>query len=173
MIIRFDERAVPNLGRISVAVAHVQGCAVVLAIGFSDDHDTPAIDHWLTTGAQRTNEPDQLHDQVFHALDRYAAGQPLPALPVSIRHLSAFTHLVLSATAAVPFGATRTYGEIAQTIGKPGAARAIGQALGRNPVPILIPCHRVTGTNSLGGFTPGVTIKRNLLAIEGVTFPRR
>ena len=62
-----------------------------------------------------------------------------------------------------------SYGEIARRIGQPGASRAVGQALGRNPVPIVIPCHRVVaGGGRLGGYVGGSAIKRKLLALEGV-----
>lgn len=172
MIIRVDERAIPNLGMLAIAIAEVQGRPAVLAIGFPEHGDAPNVDHWLATGTPLVSQRDPFHDHVFQALRLYADGRRLPAIPVSTRHLSPFTQHVLGATAAIPFGNTCTYRDIAQSIGKPGAARAIGQALGRNPVPILIPCHRVTGTGHLGGFTPGLTIKRRLLAIEGVTFPR-
>jgi len=61
------------------------------------------------------------------------------------------------------------YGAIAEAIGAPGASRAVGNALGRNPVPILIPCHRVIASNgTIGGFTGGTPIKRRLLAVEGI-----
>ena len=67
----------------------------------------------------------------------------------------------------VPFGETRTYKWLAERIGKPNASRAVGQALGRNPIPILLPCHRIIESDgSLGGFSGGVDIKRRLLDIE-------
>nr|HDO81515.1 MGMT family protein [Candidatus Bathyarchaeota archaeon] len=60
-----------------------------------------------------------------------------------------------------------TYGEIAEKIGRPKAARAVGNALKRNPLPIIIPCHRVVGSKTLGGFTGGVNVKKFLLTVEG------
>ncbi len=68
----------------------------------------------------------------------------------------------------VPPGRTITYGELAAELGSPGAARAVGQAMRRNPVPIIIPCHRVTSRSGLGGFTAhgGTTTKERLLALE-------
>ena len=87
---------------------------------------------------------------------------------------SEFTRKVLEATAAIPYGETRTYGEIAAAIDMPGATQAVGNALGANPVPIVVPCHRVIRSDgSMGWFTGGPTIKRALLAIEGVHFPEQ
>ena len=67
----------------------------------------------------------------------------------------------------IPNGETITYGELAHRIGKPKAARAVGSALGKNPVPLLVPCHRVVGANNLGGFTGGLRVKEQLLNHEG------
>jgi methylated-DNA-[protein]-cysteine S-methyltransferase len=70
----------------------------------------------------------------------------------------------------VPYGATATYGSLAARIGKPKGARAVGGALNRNPLPIVLPCHRVVGAGgSLVGYAGGLDRKRALLALEGVT----
>jgi methylated-DNA-[protein]-cysteine S-methyltransferase len=69
----------------------------------------------------------------------------------------------------IPYGKVRTYGEIAEKIGNPRAARAVGNAVGANPIPIIIPCHRVVATNGLGGYSCGVEIKKKLLRLEGAT----
>lgn len=74
---------------------------------------------------------------------------------------------VLDALQRIPFGETRSYGELARDIGKPNASRAVGAANGRNPLPIVIPCHRVLGSNgSLTGFGGGLEIKQFLLNLE-------
>ena len=79
---------------------------------------------------------------------------------------------MLQATAAVPFGGVATYSEIARSIANPGASRAVGNALGRNPVPIILPCHRVVPADrSIGNYTGGVDIKVSLLSIEGALLP--
>jgi methylated-DNA-[protein]-cysteine S-methyltransferase len=70
--------------------------------------------------------------------------------------------------AAIPYGTTRTYGELAARLGQPGAARAVGLAAGRNPLPLVIPCHRLLSAAGLGGFSAGLERKRALLALEGV-----
>lgn len=69
----------------------------------------------------------------------------------------------------IPPAQTRSYGEIARTIGKPKAVRAVGSACGANPIPVLVPCHRVLAANrKIGGFSGGLAWKRTLLAREGV-----
>jgi len=74
---------------------------------------------------------------------------------------------VWSKLQAVPYGKTRTYGQIASELGKPRAARAVGMACGANPLPILVPCHRiVSGNGGLGGFGGGVPMKHDLLELE-------
>ncbi len=66
----------------------------------------------------------------------------------------------------IPAGETRTYGEVATAVGHPGAARAVGNAMNRNPIPLIVPCHRVVATNGLGGFGSGLDHKRFLLDLE-------
>ena len=66
----------------------------------------------------------------------------------------------------IPHGQTRTYGWVAHAIGRPKASRAVGQACGANPIPLIIPCHRVTAQSNLGGFSSGLAIKKSLLRIE-------
>jgi len=74
---------------------------------------------------------------------------------------------VWQATRLIPYGETRSYLWVAVQIGKPGAARAVGQALGRNPLPVIVPCHRVIAADGgLGGFTGGLEMKRRLLELE-------
>lgn len=79
-----------------------------------------------------------------------------------------FQRRVWHALETIPYGATRTYGDIARAVGAPGAARAVGQANHRNPIPLVIPCHRVVAAGGkLGGYGGGLAWKRRLLALEG------
>lgn len=88
-------------------------------------------------------------------------------LPVDLGPLPAFQRLVLTELARVPYGATETYGGLAARVGRPRAARAVGGALNRNPVPIVLPCHRVVGsTGRLVGYAGGLELKARLLALE-------
>lgn len=78
-----------------------------------------------------------------------------------------FEKAVWQALSEIPFGETRTYKWLAEKIGRPNASRAVGQALGRNPLPIIIPCHRIIESDgSLGGYSGGIDIKRRLLDME-------
>ena len=94
-------------------------------------------------------------------------------VPIDFRFVTPFQERVLRATARIPFGSVSSYGEIARQIGKPEAQRAVGGALGHNPVPIIIPCHRVIAANgSIGGYTGGLEIKRELFKIEGISLKK-
>ena len=75
---------------------------------------------------------------------------------------------IWNAARLIPYGETITYGELAQIIGKPRAARAVGNAMGANPLPLIVPCHRVLAADGIGGFSYGVDIKRTLLRLEGI-----
>jgi methylated-DNA-[protein]-cysteine S-methyltransferase len=87
--------------------------------------------------------------------------------PSDLSGLPRFTQAVLRITAKIPYGEVRSYRWIAQQIGKPRASRAVGNALARNPIPIIIPCHRVVRTDgSLGGYALGLGWKRRLLELE-------
>ncbi len=76
---------------------------------------------------------------------------------------------VWSELTRIPYGETISYGELARRVGRPSAPRAVGQANGRNPIPIIVPCHRVVASNGIGGYGGGLKLKRALLAVEGVT----
>jgi methylated-DNA-[protein]-cysteine S-methyltransferase len=107
------------------------------------------------------------------AIRRYASGEPVDFLdvPLDLAGVGAFDRAVYQATRAVAWGRTITYGEVAQRIGRPGMARPVGQALGRNPVAVIIPCHRVLASGGRsGGFSAygGVVTKARLLELEGV-----
>ncbi|MBQ0914441.1 methylated-DNA--[protein]-cysteine S-methyltransferase [Streptomyces sp. RM99] len=91
-------------------------------------------------------------------------------LPLDWSLISGFNREVLRALAAgVPFGSVVGYGDLAGRVGQPGAAQAVGTAMGANPLPVVVPCHRVVGSDGgIGGFGGGVETKRRLLALEGV-----
>lgn len=90
-------------------------------------------------------------------------------LPTSLDGLTPFTQAVLKATAGIPYGETVTYREVATAAGSPRGARAAGQALHHNPLPLVIPCHRVLGAQrQLTGFGGGLDMKRNLLMMEAL-----
>jgi methylated-DNA-[protein]-cysteine S-methyltransferase len=89
-------------------------------------------------------------------------------LPVDLRGQAVFAVSVLSELAKVPYGHTRTYGELATAAGNPKAARAVGMVMNRNPIPIVLPCHRIVGASgSLVGYAGGLERKETLLRLEG------
>ena len=77
-----------------------------------------------------------------------------------------FQKVVLRRVAKIPYGDTKTYGEIAQSVNNPGASRAVGSANAKNKLPIIIPCHRVVASNGLGGYGGGINLKKKLLQLE-------
>jgi O-6-methylguanine DNA methyltransferase len=88
-------------------------------------------------------------------------------LPLDLRLYTRFQKKVWKATSEIAYGETRSYASIARRIGRPRSARAVGQALGANPLPVLIPCHRViTSAGALGGFSGGLGMKKKLLHLE-------
>lgn len=112
-------------------------------------------------------------DAAKRQLDQYFAGRRTAFdLPLSPRG-TPFQRRVWDLLAAIPFGATTTYGALAAQLGKPNAARAVGAAVGRNPLGIVIPCHRVVGADgALTGFAGGIACKQFLLAHEGAAVAR-
>lgn len=91
-------------------------------------------------------------------------------MPLDMRG-TPFQREVWQALTAIPFGETRSYGQIAAQIGRPKAVRAVGAANGANPVPIIVPCHRVIGSNGkLTGYAGGLALKQQLLALEGLPY---
>jgi methylated-DNA-[protein]-cysteine S-methyltransferase len=88
-------------------------------------------------------------------------------LIASLKVGTTFQKKVWIALTTIPKGEVRTYGELAKMIGSPGASRAIGNACNKNPLPIIIPCHRVVASNHIGGYRYGAELKKALLSLEG------
>lgn len=144
----------------------------VVAIDFSDGEE--AFLSWIQkrTGVYPMRSPERMAEAT-HQVEEYLAGKRAAFdLPVDMRFLTDFQRTVLHAVMRVPRGEVITYGALARVIGRPKAARAVGRALGSNPIPIVIPCHRVLASDgSLGGYSGrgGVRTKANLLRLEGVS----
>lgn len=124
-------------------------------------------------GKQQAAEPPVEIRQIITRVCKHLAGQlqDFTDIHVDLSETGEFSQAVYHAARDIPAGQTRTYGEIAKAINRPTAARAVGQALGRNPIALIIPCHRVLANcGKSGGFSAygGVCVKARLLTIEGV-----
>ena len=132
------------------------------------------LDELSSKISPRVLESPKATDQVRRQLDEYFEGRRRQfQIPVDYRLSAGFTRRVLTATARIPFGSVATYRDVATRAGNPLATRAAGNALGSNPVPIVVPCHRVVRTGGgLGGYTGGLDRKRTLLRLEGALGPK-
>ncbi|MGC9363023.1 MAG: methylated-DNA--[protein]-cysteine S-methyltransferase [Fidelibacterota bacterium] len=142
--------------------------AAVVAAAFS----LKALHNTLPCAAAAGTHPDEdpfSTELVSRLTNYFTFGTPFGRIPVHLISVkSAFMNQVLFWTWLIPPGETVSYGAIASWLGRPGAARAVGQALHRNPVPLIIPCHRVLGKDGqLMGFGAGIGLKRHLLQLEG------
>lgn len=130
-----------------------------------------AFFHWLTryVGPDAPREDHQALTLALTQMREYFSRIRREFdLPLDVRG-TPFQKAVWAQVASIPYGTTTTYGEIARSIGRPGGARAVGAANGANPLPILIPCHRVIGTrSSLTGYGGGLEAKAALLRLEGI-----
>ena len=122
---------------------------------------------FASTGEEMDAAPLLL--QAERELEEYFAGRRTAfSVPLSM-HGTPFQMEVWAALRAIPYGETRSYGELARRIGRPGACRAVGMANHVNPLPILVPCHRVVGADGhLTGYAGGLDVKKYLLELEGV-----
>ena len=136
--------------------------------------DPRGPDHVIEELAERISprvlEAPARLDPVRRELDEYFAGRRTEfETPIDWSHLAGFTRNVLRATSRIGFGETSTYAGVASRAGSPRAMRAAGNALGANPMPVIVPCHRVLRTGgALGGYTGGIERKEYLLRLEGV-----
>jgi O-6-methylguanine DNA methyltransferase len=140
----------------SIEVALMDGCVVECALPLlTAQPDIPF--------AVRSRGNNGVSRFVVSAL----AGQTAPRPPIRLLQGAGFQRQVWQAIAAIPAGETRTYGDLARTLGRPRAYRAVANACGKNPLPLFIPCHRVTAANGKpGGFSSGLPWKLHLLAAE-------
>lgn len=117
----------------------------------------------------RETWPEVLTAAVTQLEQYFARRRTAFDLPLDLEAATDFQREVYAELVRIPFGRVTTYGELAETVRRPEGARAVGQAVGANPIPILIPCHRVVAAEGrLGGFSAGLAVKAALLRIENV-----
>ena len=141
----------------------------LVRIAYLDDGvEAPLRELALRVSPRVIASPRRL-DEPRRELEQYFAGRRHEFdLAIDWQLTRGFGRRVLEATARIPFGAVSTYGRVAAAAGSPRGSRATGNALGANPLPIVVPCHRVVRTGgALGGYTGGLERKRRLLAVEG------
>jgi methylated-DNA-[protein]-cysteine S-methyltransferase len=133
------------------------------------------IDELAAVIGPRVVELPDRFDRLRRQLEEYFEGRRRQFdLPLDWRLTVGFGRRVLVETARIPYGETRSYAQLAAAAGSPRAYRAAGSALGANPIPIVVPCHRVLRSGgALGGYGGGLAVKRRLLAIEGALEPPR
>lgn len=135
-------------------------------IRWLDLHPTP-LDVLEAKLSARIVPDDQQNELALSEIHAYLRGRLRQfTVPVDLRGTE-FQKSVWNAIASIPYGQTTSYGELAESIGRPKATRAVGQATGANPVPIIVPCHRVIGSSGgLTGFAGGLPLKERLLGLE-------
>ncbi len=145
---------------------------VALDFGLSEQEFVARVSHRMKATLIRS---DDAVAEAMKQVKEYLAGQRTKFdLPLDMSAMSEFQRRVLTIALKIPRGQYLTYGDVAKAIGKPQASRAVGQALGHNPVPIVIPCHRVLGSDgSLHGYSGGggIQTKAWLLRLEGASVP--
>jgi methylated-DNA-[protein]-cysteine S-methyltransferase len=173
---RFHLPVESAFGTLYVVWRYAAGHPLVLHIALPNEasggRPGAAVAHLTTTAG----EPSPAIGHLAAGLRRYLNGEQVAfdLRLMALETCSEFQRAVLLAECAIPRGAVSTYGRVARAVGRAGAARAVGQALARNPFPIVIPCHRaVRADGELGGYRGGVAMKRALLELEGVSFDSR
>ena len=154
-----------------LAAASSSGLCMVHFCGGKAPSPSKAVELLRPLGpdaAVHQNPGSPLIEEALRAFQAYlTSGTPLPPLPLDFRIGTPFQRQVWQALCQIPFGETRTYLEIAREVNRPEGARAVGQACGRNPLPMIVPCHRVLRSGGqLGGYTGGLAIKEFLLQLE-------
>jgi methylated-DNA-[protein]-cysteine S-methyltransferase len=151
----------------------VSGPRGLVIMHYLDEPLEPALEQIAQRRSPRIVESAAALDPWRRELDEYFAGRRLRfEAPLDWRSMTAFQRAVLRATAAIPYGETSTYTGVAVAAGSPRAQRAAGNALGANPLAIIVPCHRVLRSGGgFGGYTGGLHRKHFLLELESLSRP--
>ena len=145
----------------------------LVRVTFPVEPHEKVLEQLAATISPRVLESPAKLDEARRKLDRYFEGRLRDfELPLDWRLTRGFYRKVLRATSRIPYGQTRSYSEVAKRAGSPRAVRAAGTALGSNPLPIIVPCHRVLRSGgALGGYGGGIEVKQTLLELEGALGP--
>jgi methylated-DNA-[protein]-cysteine S-methyltransferase len=145
----------------------------LVRVSFPVETPEQVLEQLAATVSPRILESPAQLDAARRELDRYFEGRLRDfEVPLDWQLTRGFYRKVLRATARIPYGKTRSYGKMAKSAGSPRAVRATGTALGSNPLPIIVPCHRVLRTGgALGGYGGGLETKQTLLELEGALEP--
>ncbi|MFN8188222.1 MAG: methylated-DNA--[protein]-cysteine S-methyltransferase [Gaiellales bacterium] len=154
------------LGTLLVAATPAGVCAV----SFRGDADETLLGLSHVHGPRVLRLADPVEPALRELHEYFDGARHEFDLTLDLHGVAPFQRAVLEGLLDVPYGGTATYGELAARIGRPGAARAVGGALNRNPLPIILPCHRVVGAGGkLVGYGGGLERKERLLALEGIS----
>lgn len=140
----------------------------LLMLSYADDSLDARLERVAARVSPRILEAPARLDDARRELDEYFSGARRGFdLPIDWSLITGYARAVLEATSAIPYGGAMSYGEVSAAAGNPRGARATGNALGSNPIPIVIPCHRVLRSGgAIGGYTGGLDRKRFLLELE-------
>lgn len=171
------------IGILEIICSHKGLCSINGNLTVCKDHNVqnlPVLNselHYTDRSLIKSGENDDRQDFAYKEnlekrvaawVERYFVGEETEFpkdIPLDVEGTE-FQRRVWDELRQIPYGKTRTYGEIAVILGEPGAARAVGSACGKNPILLAIPCHRVVGASGLGGFALGLDIKKKLLNLE-------
>lgn len=150
---------------LSVHIASSHRGAVMITLSFKNENDV--MNELISLAPDAELVEDRTHNgRLIGIIEAYLNGNN-PAMDVLWDiHVTPFMYNVYRSISTIPYGETKTYKDIAVMAGTPGGARAVGQALKKNPLCIVIPCHRVVAVNGLGGFNAGIEMKKYLLNLE-------
>lgn len=167
MHVHISRMRAADLGTIQIA-ATFQG---VVRVKLDDDGDALREELLAQYPEASFKRPSAVTTDAVRVIRDYLDGGPAPTeVPVVLPEVG-FSTRVWRHLMRIPYGTARTYGGVARGVRKPRAARAVGQACGRNPLPLLVPCHRVLAADCrLGGYTGGTHLKRTLLELEGIAY---
>lgn len=158
------------LGEIGLAAG--EHGLITLAMGKPLDKALPDLLKRRRDGGKGRHDPSDVLEQACKEIAEYLmSAREKFEVPLDLSTGTEFQRTVWRRLRRIKFGRTTSYAVLADNVGKPRAARAVGNAVGANPLPILIPCHRVlAGDERLGGFSAGLSRKRKLLRIEGINW---